>query len=462
MGEIYSWMMRNSVLPIYDLAKGTSRFKFGRILEKTQWLSRPEIERLQSRNLRVLLKHAYETVPYYKRVFDARGLSPSDIKSVNDLVKLPILTKEDIQRNIADLISRDFPRNRLIPYKTGGSADQINFYLTKEKLSWEVAAEYRAYRWAGYRLGDPCFMFWGSHMDLSGHKSMARRIIESFERISIADTYVMSDEVLGRCAYSLEKFKPEIVRGYTTSVYMMAKYLLEKGVRTVRPRAVITSAEALLDLRRKTIEEAFGCPVFDLYGAREIGAIAAECEEHSGYHISAENVISEFVMDNEHVPTGERGLILLTSLRNFGMPLIRYKIGDVGRPSDEVCNCGRGLPLMSSIEGRMSDFMAVYDRRLRRIVPMGPIYPVIILALMQVPLKSCRAIQVSLDKIVVKAVKDHGYSSSHTDFLINYLHKFLGDNVMIEIEFVDFLPPLPSGKRSVFISQLNPFQTAVI
>ena len=457
MSRFYSLFTQNLVLPVYDIARGTSRFKFSRVLHKTQWLPREEIERLQTRNLHALLKHAYETVPYYRRVFRERGLSPSDIKSVDDLVKLPILTKEDIRKNFSDLISRGFPKSELIPYKSGGSGDQLMFYISKEQLSWEVAAEYRAYSWAGYKLGDRCFMFWGSPIDLSKYKSMVKRFTKTFERILIADTYVMSDEVLGRLAYSLGKFNPEIVRGYATSIYMMAKYLLEKGVDYVRPRAVITSAETLLDFRRKTIEEAFGCPVFDFYGSREIGALAAECEEHSGYHISAENVVIEFVRENEHVAVGEEGLIVVTSLKNFGMPFIRYRIGDVGKPSDEVCNCGRGLPLMSSIEGRVSEFMAVYDKHLGHVVPVGPIYPVIIYALMHVPLKSCRVIQESLEKVVVKAVKNKGYSQEHTDFLISYMHNFLGDNIMIEVEFVDSLPPLPSGKTPLFTSKINAF-----
>jgi len=457
MSRFYPLLVQNFVLPVYDMVRGTSRFKFSRMLQKTQWLPRKEIERLQTRNLHALLKHAYETVPYYRRIFRERGLTPSEIKSVNDLVKLPILTKTDVRKNFEDLVSRGFP-SRLISKKSGGTGNQIKFYITNEQLSWEVAAEYRAYGWAGYRLGDRCFMFWASPMDLSAYSNMVRRFTKDFERILVGDTYVMSNEALSRFAYLLGKFNPEIIRGYTTSVYMMAKYLLEKGVCHVRPRAVITSAETLFDFMRKTIEKAFGCPVFDYYGSREVGALAAECEEHSGYHISAENVVLEFVSEGEHVTTGEKGLILVTSLRNFGMPFIRYNIGDVGRPSDEVCSCGRSLPLISSIEGRVSEFMAVYNRGLGRVVPVGPVYPIIIYALMHVPLDAVRVIQEGLDKVVVKAVKGKAFSQEHLDFLINYMHKFFGDNITIEIEFVDCLPPLPSGKRSVFVSKIDPFE----
>jgi len=458
VSKIYPLLMKNLVLPVYDIVKGTSRFKLGKVLEKTQWLPREEILRLQTMNLRVLLKHAYETVPYYRRIFRKRGLSPSDMQSVDDLLKLPVLTKVDVRKNFRDLMSQGFPRNRLISQKSGGTGDQVKFYVTKEQLSWEIAAEYRAYNWAGFRRGDRCFMFWASPIDLSKYNSAAKRFTKTLERIFVADTYVISREVLSRFAYLLGKFNPEIVRGYASSVYMMAKYLLESGVDYVRPRAVITSAETLFDFMRKTIEEAFGCPVFDYYGSREIGALAAECGEHSGYHISAENTVLEFVREDEHVTAGEKGLIVVTSLRNFGMPLIRYNIGDVGSPSDKVCSCGRGLPLLSSIEGRVSEFMAAYDKQARRVVPVGPVYPVILLALMNVPLKSVRVIQESLDKLVVRAVRDQGYSQKHTDFLVGYMHKFLGDNIVIEVEFVDSLPPLPSGKRSSFISKINPFK----
>lgn len=458
MKRKYPFIIENLLLPVYDVARGTSRFKLGHVLRKTQWLPRREIERLQNKNLRTIVTHAYETVPFYRRAFRERGLSPSDIKNCDDLVKLPIITKSDIRENFRDFLSRGFPTNRLESSTSGGSGDQVKFYVTKDQLSWEMAAEYRAYSWAGYRRGDRCFLFWASPIDMAKHRSLTKRFTMRLERIFLADTYVISSEVLDRFANLMESFNPEIVRGYTSSVYMMAKHLLENGLDCVRPRAVIATAETLFDFMRKTIEDAFGCPVFDYYGSREIGALAAECEEHDGYHISAENVVMEFLRNGEHVDAGEKGVIALTSLRNFGMPFIRYNMRDVGTPSDEDCPCGRGLPLMSSIEGRVSDFLAVYDKQSGRVVPVGPVYPSIIIALMHLPLKSVRVIQESLNKIVFKAVRAKGYSHKHTEFLVGYLHKSLGADVEIAVEFTDYLPPLPSGKRSVFISKLDPFE----
>jgi phenylacetate-CoA ligase len=454
---LYSAVMRNVTLPLYDLARDTSRFQFGRVLNKTQWLPREDIKELQNQNLRLLIRHAYDTVPYYNRIMKQKGVLPSDVRCVEDLSKLPVLTKEDVRANSADLVSRGFPAKRLVSYTSGGSGDQLRFFVTKDQLSWEIAAEFRAYGWAGYKLGDKCFMFWASPIDLSKYKTVQRRFTSKLERVFVVDTYIISNQVLAKFASLLRARRPKIVKGYTSSIYLMAKYLVDNGMDCIRPKAVITTAETLFGSMRATIEEAFGCQVFDYYGSREVGGLAAECPEHSGYHISAENVAMEFVKDGEQVAANEKGVVLVTSLRNYGMPLIRYRLGDVGSPSDRVCECGRGLPVVNTIEGRISDFMAVYDKKLGRVVPVGPIYPLIIYGLMKVPLRSVRVVQNTINKLEIKAVKNPGYSQKHTDYLINQMHRALGEDVQIEFEFLDSLPPLPSGKRSTFVSKVNAF-----
>ena len=456
-GGTYPFLMNNLVLPLYDIVRGTSRFRYGRTLNKTQWLGPRDIESLQRRNLRCLIKHAFETVPYYRRLFREAGLVPDNIREPKDLVKLPILTKQELRKEFRNMVSTVVNPNTLRACQSGGTGDPVRFFTTKDSFSWEVAAEFRAYEWAGYKLGDKCFTFWGSPIDLAKSESLVKRFAEILERRFMADTFVISEEVLARFTYLLRRFKPRIIRGYASSVFMMAKYLKENDVVDVRPNAVITAAETLHDSMRKTIEDAFQCPVFDYYGSREVGAIAAECQEHKGYHISAENVVVEFERDGEPVGSGEKGIMLLTDLRNFGMPLIRYRIGDVGVPSEETCSCGRGLPMMSSIEGRVSDFMAFYDKESGRVRPVGPIYPVVISAAMHLPIENCQVIQNALNRLVVAIVKGKGYSQRHTEFIVEHFKKYLGNEIEIEIEFVKYIPPLKSGKRSNFISKLDPF-----
>jgi phenylacetate-CoA ligase len=457
--NLYSGFMNNLTLPFYDLVRGTSRFRSARVLQKTQWLSPESLTHLQNQNLRRVIRHAYETVPYYQRVFKQKGVHPDDIRGVSDLVKLPVLTKELIRKNSSDMLSCGYPVKKLVPYRSGGSSgNQLRFFVTKDQQSWEIAAEYRAYGWAGYRLGDKCLMFWASHIDISRYKSFESRFASNLERVFILDTYVMSNRVLAKFASLLERYRPKIVRGYTSSVYLMAKYLVDNGIDSVRPEAVITGAETLFGSMRETIEKAFGCQVFDFYGSREIGGLAGECEEHSGYHVSTENVAMEFIKDGEQVEAGEKGVVYVTSLRNFGMPFIRYKLGDVAAPSKDLCSCGRGLPLLHSVEGRISDFMAVYDKKLHKVAPLGPMYPLIIYGLMKVPLRSVRVVQSSLNRLDVNAVKGPGYSEKDTDLLREHFQSALGDDIEIEFNFLDSLPPLASGKRTVFISKINPFE----
>lgn len=457
MSRFYPYFANFFIRPFYDLMKGTSRFKYGQILQKTQWFSRKELELYQIKKLRRLLKHAYDTVPYYRRIFRENSVKPSEFRNFDDLRKLPVFTKANIRKNSEELVSRSYPESNLIRYRSGGSGNPIRFYITKEQVSWELAAEFRAYGWANYRLGDRCYMFWGSHIDKSKQQSLIRSLTKFFERISIADTYLMSEDNMQNFVGSLKKFNPEIIKGYTTSLVLVAKYLLENGIDSVRPKSVITAAETLFDSDRKIIEEAFDCPVFDYYGSREVGAMAAECEEHTGYHISAENVFFEFVKDGEHVAPGEKGTILVTNLRNLGMPFIRYKIGDVGVPSDEECSCGRGLPLLSSVEGRITDFLAVYDSKQDRVTPIGPVYPFFEIAVMQSPIEHYQVIQESIDEILIKIVKAKGYSQKDSDLLVGKVKQLLGDNVEVKIDFVDNIPPLPSGKRSRIISKVTSF-----
>lgn len=456
MNKIYNSFSENILEPTYDIVRGTSRSKYGKKLMNTQWLTRNEIKHIQEQNLFALLKHAYDTVPYYHRIFKERNLQPSDIKKVEDLSKLPILTKQDINNNFNDLISTSYKRKDLIPYQSGGSGDPIRFLITRDKISWELAAEYRAYRWAGYRRGDRCLLLWGSSIDLAEDKALLKRLTRKFERTVVLDAWLLSDEVMSSYVEKFRMFKPDAVRGYANAVYMLAKYCNKHGIVDLRPRTVVTSAEKLLDSKRRDIETAFGTRVFDYYGSREIGAIAAECDEHNGYHINAENLALEIIREDEPASVDEEGAIIITSLRNYGMPFIRYQIGDVGKLSDEICICGRGLPLLSSVEGRLSDFLAIYDKKKGRIMPYMVGSPGFVGSIfMYVPVSSYRVIQERIDLIRIQMVKGEGYSQKDNVFVISAVKRFLGDNCEVEFEFLESIPPLPSGKRSTFSSKID-------
>lgn len=432
-------------LKFFKNSKLGEQFRF---LQKSQWFSRGKILNVQVRRLRALIKHAYENVPYYHRVFKEIGFSPCDVKTVDDLNRLPVLTKDVVRSNFDDLTATNFPRVKMMPYATGGSTGEpLQFYISKDYVNSTSAAELRAYGWCGYRLGDKHAVLWGSSFDLKESEKLHNKIVNFLDRRIMLNCFKMSEESMRMYTHTLKKFKPKIVRGYASAVYLFARFMLHEGIDSIRPKAVITSAETLFDHERTTIEEAFGCEVYDFYGAREAAAISSECSEHSGYHISAENYVLECVKEGERVASRETGVILVTNLRNYAMPFIKYEIGDLGRLSDEVCSCGRGLPLMNSIEGRTTAIIVTQDGNFIST-------PVLTLIFKDLPVKQYQIIQEKTGKIRVKIVKGNGYSEKDTNYIVRGMQKYIGGDVQIYMEFVDSIPLTKSGKRRPVISKI--------
>jgi phenylacetate-CoA ligase len=454
----YRYLAKNILLPIYDISKNTKRIEKNKILQKTQWYKKEEIEKIQLNNLKNLINEAYQFVPYYKSLFKENGIRPEEIKKKQDLERIPVLTKEDIQQNKAHLISTKHDEKTLIPYRSGGSTGkQLQFFLSKEQLSWELGSEARAFEWADYHFGDKCLVFWGSPIDIGRAQSSFRQFLMKIDRMIVTDTYVMSEKNIQKYIKKINDYKPHNIRAYTSSIYMIAKYILKHDISIHHPVSVLTAAESLSPDMRNIIETAFDCKVFDYYGSREISSIAAECDAHEGYHISSENVCIEILRNNEQCAPGEAGTVVITNLRSSHMPFLRYQIGDVGVLKEDPCSCGRGLPQLASIEGRISDFLSMKNPDNGQVYPVGPVYPVINAALMEVPLTKCRMIQKEYNKVEFRLVKNEEFSEEDETFLISYFKEYFGEELEIEIKYVDDIPPVSSGKLTTFRSELEAF-----
>jgi len=454
---MYSWLARHTLAPVLDFLRGTRTMKCLKELEASQWWSRDKILELQNQRLRQLVRHAYDNVPYYRSLFDARALKPSDIERVEDLVKLPILTKRLIRSNSDNLMTPGFPAKELIPNATGGSTGEpLSFYSTRNDLySRGFAAAQRAYRWAGNEIGDKCL----SLRELRPYWSIMERFRETsaqfFERLTLFDTREMSAEKLSLLVRKLEDFQPEFIRGYPSVIYLLAQFIAREGKPRLRPKAIITTAEQLYDYQRDLYSKVFECETYDYYGSFELHAIACECAEHAGYHIAAENVVVEIVDDEgEPVPVGEEGRILITNLHNYAMPFIRYDIGDVGVTSDKACPCGRGLPLLAALNGRTADVIRTTS---------GKSIPGIALPwgfLASLGVEQFQIVQESYQRVVVKLVLGREYPEEHADKLTREItsqyRPILGEDMDIAIEFVDQILPTRAGKRRLVISNLPP------
>jgi phenylacetate-CoA ligase len=221
-----------------------------------------------------------------------------------------------------------------------------------------------------------------------------------------------------------------------------------KNNEKFNPTAVFTAAEKLYKFQKEKIESVFECKVFDSYGSNEIRSMAYECEEHNGYHITAENVIIEFIKEGEQASPGELGEIIITDLTNYAMPLIRYRIGDIGIPSDQRCTCGRGLPLMESVEGRSNSFVATKDNR----ILSSSYFSELLMEFKYI--KQFQIIQKSLNSLHINLVCSEEPTYSEVNHLINSIKNSTKDDMEIKVKQIKTISPAKSGKLQLVISEI--------
>ena len=442
-------LVRNVVIPLYDMATRNPTRRYMRRLEKSQWFSPRRIRELQEKKLRCLIRHAYNTVPYYRRVFRMNGLNGDSIRTSDDLRKLPVLGRGEVREEFGDLICRDYPRKKLSGGVTGGSTGEPTRYrTTKENRNWSRAARYLAWKWAGYEIGDKFAQVFGLHLDRPMFQSLKGKIEGKILRRVDLDAYQMSEKTLEEFAHKMKRSKPKVVYGTAAGVAILAKYIEEKEIEGIHAESVIIDSMKLFEHEIETIERVFGCKVWWNYHNRENGTFASECSEHSGYHLFAQNFVFEFVKEGEQVAPGETGSILVTDLHNYAMPFIRYEVGDMGVPSHEICDCGRGLPLMSKLFGRTAEILVsatgefitapFYGHLQSFFDPHSP------------KIKQYQVIQETPSKILVKIIPGEGYSPEDTRIIRRIMFSIMG-NLEIEIKLVNWIAPSGSGKRRVRI-----------
>jgi phenylacetate-CoA ligase len=451
---MYSKIVKNILFPIYEikLSREERYITYIRGLEKTQWWSYPELEKLQLERLKKLLHHANNNVPYYHRLFKKIDFKPEYIQSVNDLNKLPILTKEIVNNNFNDLYVRNYSHNDFILSSTGGStAAPMKFYIDKKWDACNMAAAYRSWSWAGYDLGDKMAYLWSAPNDVEESKKYMAKLRNYFLKTIWLDAFQLTEENMNKYITLLTKFKPKIINSYSSVIFTFSEYINKIGIENVKPEAILTTSDMLYDYKRKSIEKAFNCDVFDYYSGRDTSLQAAECQEHFGYHLSIENAVVEFMKENEHVSPGETGNLIITDLCNYAMPFIRYDIGDLGSPSDEKCPCGRNLPIMKSLKGRTYDYILTSDGRL-----LAGIFFHHILVHHEIQgIKEFQIIQLTKEKIIVFIVKNEKENTNDINRFISLIKENVGEKVEVELQHVSSIPRTPTGKLMHVISKLN-------
>ena len=424
-------------------------------LQRSQWLKVDQMRELQERKLRKLVQHAYTHVPYYRDKLRALGIGPQDIRTLDDLRKLPFLTKADVRKHLYfDILSDNHKKSEILRISTSGSTGEpFVCYVDRAQLEFRWAATLRAQEWTGYRFGDRTLRLWHQTLGMS-KTQIARELTDAFlSRRRFVPAFEMTDQNLADLITQIEEFRPVLMDGYAESLNFLAAYLKAHG-RTLRysPRGIMSSAQTLPDSSRQIIEEAFGCKVFDKYGAREFSGIAYECEAHSGHHVVAEGYIVEILKDGRPAAPGEIGEIVITDLNNYCLPFIRYRIGDLAEAMDntQACACGRGLPRIGKIEGRVQSIIIGAD---------GQYLPGTFFAHLlkdyDHAIRHYQVVQEKAGEIVLKIVKGGRFSDQALSEMLGVLQKYLGARMQIIVEFTDSIPMVRTGKRLVAVSKLK-------
>lgn len=439
---IYPKLFRSVIFPILEFSQGTRIQKYLKWLEKTQWWKPEELEELQNKRLRALIKHAYENVPYYHDLFKRLNLKPDDIKTKEDLQKLPFLTKDTIRRNLPYLLARNIPKSELmVRYSSGSTGEPLKYYMDKESYSHGWAQTFRCWGWAGYRIGDPYIKI--THP----RNTYLKKMQDILMNCTLIPAFDINDRTIGTIVEKIVRVRPKLIRGFASSVYILAK-LIEKEGLNVHVDAVMTTGDTLLPNYRRLIESQFNSEVFDAYGG-EGTPVAYECEQHDGYHIASEGVIVEIIKDYEVVHSDkEIGEVVLTNLTNYAMPLIRYRIKDLASISEDYCPCGRGLPMIKSIEGRSTDIIVTPDGRLLTAHFFSTYLKYI------EGIEQYQIVQEGPNNILIKIVKNDKFTDRDLEYIETETNKRIGGEMDIEIKFVDSIPPTRSGKRRYVISKV--------
>ncbi|MDR2440668.1 MAG: hypothetical protein LBE12_15000 [Planctomycetaceae bacterium] len=415
-----------------------------REFERTQFLSPEELRELVWRRLRNILDRAYRRIPYYKLVFDRAGLIPSDIRTDADMLSVPILEKRDVQANLHTMLDPEFPKNRLIFDKTGGSTGTpVNYYYSIERKWARQAAMLRHDRWAGYEVGQRFASIWGAARDMppSGWKQKIKSLI--FPKTLQLNSVQMTPELVFEFNEQLKRYRPPVILAYANALVLFAIFLKQRGVSAYQPKGIITSAEVLTLEDRQLIEGVFAAPVFNRLGCREFSVIASECEQHSGMHLMAEGLYIELIRGSRHTESGETGEIIVTDLLNEAMPMIRYRLGDTASWVTGTCSCGRSLPRIDNVAGRVTDFIVGMDNRLCSGVALATF-----IVSKRPSLGQIQIIQEDYGKILyrVGCGKDVPLQQHDLDFLREQTELYLGNGMTIDYEYVDSIPHEPSGK----------------
>jgi phenylacetate-CoA ligase len=415
-------------------------------LKKDQWKNPKELKRIQLKKLKVVIKHAYNHVPYYHNAFSSVGIKPDDIKSFEDFTKIPLVSKQDIQKNYRNFVTKGINVSKLPSRNTSGSTG-TPLKIISDPYPSPGASRYPFFE-CGVKLCDKFVTIWGRATSISWGSKYTRLWGDISETI----IPLLTEEKL---ISLLRQIKPDVLLTFPSVLLSLSS----RDLSGINPRQIFTQGEMVTPYCRDVVKRKFGVDLFEIYGSVEFGNMAFECTEHFALHIITDNVYIELLDEKgEPVAPGEHGEIVVTGLHNYVMPLIRYRIGDLGVLTDDRCPCGRSWPLLKSIEGRSNDLLVLPSGRriswlyLQRCIFYDQEFQKNLFCISQYQI-----VQERRDRIVINVVKGLNFDPNLLLRIKSNIEEFFarqGEKLEVIIKLVKDIPMERTGKRRVFISKV--------
>jgi phenylacetate-CoA ligase len=439
----FAWFVRNSVLPLGDRLYGQRMMNRLQFLRRAQWWSHEQLDIYRNTKLAELMQTIYAEVPFYRQLMDLAGVSPQDIRRPDDLHKLPVVTKDMLRAGYPTQTTRHTGQRTYEGHTSGSSGApfcvKIDFYtLGRLRAAFLLALE-----WLGWEVGLPHVQ-----MGMTLKRRQGRLLKDIMLRCYYVSAYDLTNEHLDAVLDYMDAHNTRFLWGYPGGIYYLARRASEKGWN--KPlRGLATWGDTLYPHYRKTIEQAFRTRVYDQYGCAEGMMISAQCGHGSHFHVFSTDVIVEYLDDSSHpVPPGEVGNLIVTRLHPGPMPLVRYKVGDIGVSGGaRHCECGRGFEITESIDGRDTDILLTPSGN-RLIVHF---FTGILEYFTEID--TFQVVQEEINSIKLYVVPRATFNDDVIRRIVGQL-KEKGADLEILVEVVDQIPVGANGKRRFVINKL--------
>ena len=413
------------------------------------WLTRVSqfFKKRQLQSISDTLNYAYVNVPYYNKLFSNLSILKNEkivISPLKDIEEIPILTKDIINKEGANMYNKNYENMDSYFNPTAGSTGVPLKFLQNKSFAANTCGVFALIKYI--RTNNPyvnSLVLWGATRDVfDGKKSLKGKVIDLLNNSCTFNTALLTPRLIAEIINKINKRQPALIIAYVDSIYKLAQYAEKNNIKINQPGAIHTSAGQLHSFMRKKIESVFNCPVFDHYGSRENGSIATECSTHNGLHILADTNYVEVVNSNSMSILEQEGNILISTLHNKSMPLIRYKIEDRGIMARyQSCACGIVYPKLKSVTGRITDSFKLKSGG----IVSGEYLTLtfnLVLGIEQFQIK-----QVSLNRIIISIVANSKYDKSVEKTILEKMKRLFGADVSITFAYVNEISLTTTGKH---------------